>query len=173
MSNYDPLDEKVDLKKILDKLFFSEEDVINANLEQPKLMYAVARYRVQLMRVRMQKEASLKLVRAQAAHKYRKLMRDGKHLTEGAVREKVDSTHDVVKAEHSLDHAVIDEELAKQLFEVFKQRQIAINNIIKAGSNDIAKSLWELENSSKHKRLKDAAAVIKGRYQKKESDSDG
>ena len=170
---YDPLEENVDVKKLLGKLYFVEEDVATANLEQPKLMYSVCRYRVQLMRTRMQLEARLKLTRAKAAYKYRKIKRDGKALTEAAVREKLDTNTEVTSAEKKLDAAVVDEELSKQLFEVFKQRQIAINNIIKSRSNEVARALWDLEHNAKHERLKDAAKIIRGKYHKdKEEESD-
>lgn len=169
---YDPLDEAVDIKKLIDAIYFAEEDVASANLEQAKLMYTVARYRVQLMRRRVRAEATMKLVRSRASYKYRKKNRGGRPLTEGAVRDRLSLNSDVLEAEKKLDQVSVDEELAKQLFEVFKQRQGAINNIVKSRGNDIARELWVLEHSSKHKKLKEASRVIRGKYRSKESESE-
>lgn len=165
--HFDPLADGVDLRKLLDKLYFEEADYRTANLNQPSLMLEVAKYRIQLMRERMRLEAALELIKSKAAYKYRKATRNGKPLTEAGIKEKVAMNKYVHRAQRELDQAVVDEELAKQLFEVFKQRQIAINNIIKANSNAIALELWELEKKASHTKLRESAKVLRGRIDKK------
>jgi len=173
MSHFDPLAQKVHVRKLIEKIEFTEEDVASANLEQPKLAYAAARYRVQMMRKRMQCESHYKLVRAQWAYKYRKYTQNGKPLTNPAVEEKLDKNKFVHKEAQLVDAALIDEELAKQLFDVFKQRQVAINNVIKSRTNDVARNIWLAEKSSQNDRLKDASRLIRGKYKEKEEDEDG
>jgi hypothetical protein len=170
--SFDPLAANVNVRKLLNELYFAEEDYRTANIKQPSLMLEVAKYRIQLMRERMRIEASVELVRSKAAYKYRKSTRNGKPLTEAGIKEKVAMNKYVHRAQRELDHAIVDEELSKQLFEVFKQRQVAINNIIKANSNNIAKDLWELEKKSSHEKLRAAAKVVRGKYSKYEKESE-
>jgi hypothetical protein len=165
-----PLAESVDVRKLLRHLYFAEEDYRTANLEQATYQLTAARYRIDKMRERMRLEAALELLRAKWAYKYRKKTRNGKPLTEAAVKEKLAINKFVHSAQRELNESIIEEELAKQLLEVFKQRQIAINNIIKANSNSIAKELWELEKNASHEKLRAAAKTIRGKYGKKESD---
>lgn len=164
---FDPLAEDVDVRKLLDSIYFAEEDYRTANVKQPNLMLAVARYRIQLMRERMRLEAADSLLRSKWAHKYRKRTLHGKPLTEAGVKEKVGMNKFVHASQRELDHTIVDEELAKQLFEVFKQRQVAINNIVKANSNDIARELWQLEKGASQKRLQEASKIVRGKYKDK------
>lgn len=170
--HYDPLAKSVDLKLLLNSIYFAEEDVGTANLNQPTLMLGVARYRIQMMRERMRLEAADKLERSKRAYKYRKLTRNGKPLTEAGIKEKVEMNKYVHRIARELGEAVVDEELAKQLFEVFKQRGIAINNIIKANSNAIAKELWQLEKGASSEKLKAAAKALRGKYRQKEEEDE-
>jgi Na+/phosphate symporter len=170
--HFDPLSSNVDVRKLLSKLYFAEEDYRTANLEQPSLMLEVAKYRIQLMRSRMTIETADKLLRSKWAYKYRKKTRNGKPLTEAGIKEKVEMNKYVHRSQRELNQVTVDEELAKQLFEVFKQRQVAINNIIKANSNSIAKDLWELEKGSSHEKLRAAAKAVRGKYSKYEKESE-
>jgi hypothetical protein len=170
---FDPLASSVDLKKLLDSIYFAEEDVATANLDQPTLMLAVARYRIQCMRERMRCDSALKLISSQEAYRYRKKTTiNGKALTESGIKEKTGMNKYVHRAQRELDEALVNEELAKQLFEVFKQRAVAINNIIKANSNAIAKELWQLEKGASHAKLRDAAKLVRGKYSKKHEDEE-
>lgn len=170
--HFDPLGGDVNVRKILDSLYFAEEDVATANIDQPSLMLAVARYRIQCMRERMRIEASNKLIRSKWAYKYRKRTRNGKPYTEAGVKEKVEMNKYVHASQRELDEAIVAEELAKQLFEVFKQRQVAINNIIKANSNAIARELWQLEKGASHQKLRDAAKAVRGKFEKKDEEEE-
>jgi hypothetical protein len=169
---FDALADSVDVKKMLSKLYFAEEDYRSANLEQPSLQLMAARYRIQLMRERIRLEAALELVRAKQGWEYRKRTVNGKAITEGGIKEKLGMNKLVHSAQRELDEAIVDEELSKQILEVFKQRQTAINNIIKANSNAIAKELWELEKEGTHKKLKEAAKVVRAKYSKKEDEDE-
>lgn len=168
---FDPLGDNVDVRKLLKSLYFAEEDYQTANLEQPSLMLSVARYRILMMRERMRVEAATELLKARMAHKYRGTTVNGKPRTESAIKEKVGMNKEVYSQQRELNEAIIGEELSKQLFEVFKQRQVAINNIIKARSNDIARDLWALDKGASQEKLKEAARVLRGKLNKhKESE---
>lgn len=170
---FDPLASSVDIKKLLDCIYFAEEDVGTANLDQPTLMLAVARYRVQCMRERMRCESAYKLLASQEAFRYRKKTTiNGKPLTEPGIKEKTGMNKYVHRAQRELDEATVTEELAKQLFEVFKQRGVAINNIIKANSNAIAKELWQLEKGASSEKLRAASKALRGKYRQKEEEDE-
>lgn len=167
---YDALAEDVDVRKLLKNLYFAEEDFSTANLEQPSLQLMAARYRVQCMRERMRLEADLELTRATQGFRYRKKTLHGKPLTEGGVKERLGMNKEVHSKQRELDEAIVTEELSKQLFEVFKQRQVAINNIVKANSNAIAKELYQMEKQGSQEKLRTAAKTLRGKMKVQESD---
>lgn len=160
-------DEKIDVKKLLDNIYFAEEDVVRANLKQAKLMFAVSRYHVQAMRKRMQIKTKLDLVSSQYALHYRRRM-EGKP-TEGAIKERY--APKVYRLVKKLNQALIDEELAKCLYECYKQRQLAIANIFKARNNETARALYKLETESSNKKLRDAAKFARSRFRERDEDA--
>lgn len=171
-NKFDPLDEKVDLAKLLGKIYFVEENVNEANLEQAVLQYTASRYRVQCMRRRLQLDTEYELARSKAARDFRKINRDGKTLTEATIREMVERHPEVNELKKKLDEATVNEELAKHLFEVFKQRQSAIKNVVEVQKNNIARELWKLETHSKNEKLKAAAKVIRSKYRREDEEED-
>ena len=170
-THFDPLEEKVDVEKLLKNIYFAEEDVYRANLTQAKLQYQVARYRVQRMRRRIRLEHELELLKYKFSILFRKKLGRGKPPTEATVKERVAVKPRVVDLQKQLDKAIIDDDLAKQLFEVFKQRQIAIRNIIEARRTETARSLYQLESQAKHKKLQAASKLLREKY-KEEEDED-
>jgi hypothetical protein len=169
---FDPLAESIDVRKLLNSIYFEEADYATANTDQPKLMLGAARYRIQMMRARITEESALNLVKAKMALKYRQRTLNGKPLTEAAIKEKVTTNKYVHRAESSYNNALVDEELAKQLFEVYKQRGNAISNIIKANSNAIARELWQMESKSQSEKLRAAASSVRQKYGKKKHEEE-
>lgn len=168
---YDPLADSVDVRKLLKSLYFAEEDVATANLHQASLMAIAATYRVQCMRDRIRLEAALDLLRSKWAHRYRrKTTVNGKPLTEPGIKEKTGMNKYVHRAQRELDEAIVAEELSKQVLEVFRQRLSAIQTIVKANSNAIAKELWQLEKQGSSEKLRAAAKAVRGKFKHKESE---
>lgn len=168
MSVIEDISEKIDVKKLLNEIYFAEEDVAKANINQAKLMFVVSRYRVQTMRKRLQLEAKLELKRAEYSLLYRRKLSGDKTPTEGSIKERViPKIYPLVKELHQ---AEVDEELAKQLYECYKQRQIAIKNIFDARRNETARNLYDLEATAKHKKLRDAAKLARDKYREREEE---
>jgi hypothetical protein len=121
------LDEPVDLKGLLKKLDFTEEDLIRADLEQPRLYMEASRFRVRLMRKVIQAEAALELVSVGSALRIRKKYRElGKSITESAIKERVANNPDVQDCKKRLGEVEAMEEWAKLLLEAFKMRRDAV-----------------------------------------------
>ena len=81
---------KVNVLRLLDEIYFTEENVKNANLNQARLQLKASRYYVQCKRERLELELTLKNLRARKAIRYRKTLREnGKPPTEGTIKERL------------------------------------------------------------------------------------
>jgi|ERR1019366_3114305 hypothetical protein len=127
------LSEPVDLPGLIDHLDFSEENIIQANREQPQLYLEASRYRVKRMRARIRAESNLDTEKAQASIFLRLKSRNSKDknakLTEPYIKEKVAVSAAVVEARESFDKAQVYEEWSQRLLEAYRQRGHAIQTL--------------------------------------------
>ena len=129
------LAEPVDLARLIEHLDFTEENLIQANREQPALFLEASRYRVKRMRQRITAETLLDTEKAQAGIFFRLKKRNekdkgkGSTLTEAYIKEKVIVDKSVVAAREAFDKATVYEEWARHLLDAYKQRGYAIQNL--------------------------------------------
>jgi len=124
------LDEPVDLSGLIEKLEFTEENIIVANREQSALFLEASRYRVKKMRSRIQAEAQLDAEKAQASIFFRSKKKTSKvNITEGHIKDKVAVDSDVHEARQKYDKAQVYEEWARLLLEAYRQRGHAIKTL--------------------------------------------
>ena len=125
------LEAPVDLRALISKLEFSEEDVARAAREQARLFLEASRYRVLCMRKRMKAEAAYKLLCSQESLKLRRAKRaladkkDKSALTEKFISDRVSVEPNVVQARRQLDLQTVYEEWGKLLVDAYKQRRDA------------------------------------------------
>ncbi len=124
-----PLVGELDLRTLLGRLEFSEENLEQAVLEQAKLFMVAANYRVLKMRQRQQVEGQLKQQTAALALQYRKKARtkNGKRqLTEGYLSDLLAWSPRLGGLKEKTQRAEQLEEYAKLLLEAFRQRRDAL-----------------------------------------------
>lgn len=153
---------QVKLQRLIKKLDFSEEDIEHAAMEQPTLAYEAARYRIQIMRERVQAEMAYeaKVSRYQARYREKKGDNGKRELTEGAVKDKVARLPRIRKLRRKYEMLMVVEEFARSLVFLYNQRLDCIKAVISVrkyeGSADFRK-MAEDEARKKSKKLRDEA----------------
>lgn len=110
---------KVDLKKLIAELDFSQEGVAQAMLNQPKLLLDASYYRVEKMKARLRAEAYLDQARVSAAINARATL---EKVTENGVIEQVGNSPEVIAARKAFDEARAMEEWAKLVIDSYQMR---------------------------------------------------
>lgn len=160
------LKEPVDLDNLIKQLDFAEENLIQANREQPSLFLEASRYRVKRMRVRIQSESEYEMKQSEASIFLRGLKKKAEKgvMTEGYIRDKVRIRPDVVTAREKFDKAQAHEEWSKLLLEAYRQRGSAIKTlaeILGAEANAQARMVRKDLETAGFENLKKA---VKKRY---------
>jgi len=125
------LSQPVNLDDLIEKLDFSEENVIQANREQATLYLEASRYRVKKMRGRIRAESKFEAAKTEAAMILRQKKRSGEKgsITEGYIKDRVATNPHVHSAKRKFEDAVAYEEMAKLLLETYRQRGRAIQTL--------------------------------------------
>jgi hypothetical protein len=175
MISHHPMDDEIDIRKVLKKIDFVEENVKHANLNQPLLQLEVAKYKVQKFRRRVSLETKFNLERARKAIRFRRSHNEGKTkaITEPALKALLDRDAELYQLQKKVNRAIVEEEFAKQLFEVFKQRQSAIKIVAEFRKLETAKSLIDAEKEMQVEKHKRAVKMLRENYHKQKEDEDG
>ena len=117
----------VTLEDLLDRLSFSEENVQSAVLEQAKLFFSAADYRIKKMRKYQEAKARLEQIRIHESLKLREKNsnpeKGKKALTEKYLSDLVEQKQIIKEARAQLDQSERLEEWAKLLLEAYRQRR--------------------------------------------------
>ena len=123
-----PLIGEVELKDLLERLAFAQEEVQDAALEQAKLFMAAATYRVKKMKKRQEAEAALDDIRTSRSIQLRaKYVASGKKgVTEKYLTDMIDGNAVVREARNLALEARREEEWAKLLLDAYEHRRSSI-----------------------------------------------
>lgn len=137
----------IDVPDLVQQLEFAEEDITRATREQASLFLQAARYRIQTLRRKIQKESAYESVCSQVSIKLRQAKRaadDKNKPTESAIKNRINVDPSVVAARREFERTIVYEEFAKLLVEAFRQRRDAcriLAEIMGAESNAHARAL--------------------------------
>ena len=164
------LEQKVNLDWLLSKVPLREEELIEAALEQPKLILASGMVRVNAFHKRTLYENRYSLYQAQAGLRLRRIRDAGgkKEFTEGAVKERIQLQPKVQKVRRRLDKALAEEEMGKLLQEVFRQRSDSLRVIVNAGK--VSVHAKELAMLRANKSLGKAVSRIRDKWNKNDDE---
>lgn len=121
------LKDPVDVYGLIESLDFTEENLVEACLQQGKLFLEASRYRVKKMRRKIEAKAKLEAAETRVSLHYRIKKQKGTRgsMTEGYIRDRVGTHPDVLSAKKKLGEAVVAEEWAEALLEAYKMRDSA------------------------------------------------
>jgi uridine phosphorylase len=121
----------VKIDELIEKLDFSEENVVQANREQASLFLEASRYRVKKMRARIRTESAFETAKTTAAmflRKKKKVAEKGT-ITEGFIRDQVATNPSVIETRKQFEDAQVYEEWSKSLVAAYSQRAHAIRTL--------------------------------------------
>lgn len=127
-----PIVGEVDVKDLLSRLAFAEEDTQRAALEQAKLFMAAATYRIRRMKERQQSDAAYDDIRTEKSIRLRVKGSGGakKGFTEKSLTELVDRDPAVKEARDAALAAKRREEWAKLLLDAYEHRRSTIKVLV-------------------------------------------
>jgi hypothetical protein len=168
------LDAEVQLKKLLVKLDFSDEDITRAAVETPSLYLSAGRFRVQKMRLRLKALHRLDIAAAEAGLRIRKEKDSkGKKLyTEPQVKEKIVLSPEVRMKRKRLDRAYEEEEFGKLLVDAFRYRKDVVRMIV---DGNLAEGAGELRNAKENmvrSDMKEMGKKVRNKYRRTYQDED-
>lgn len=119
---------EVELEDLLARLYFPEEEIQQAVLEQAKLFLAAADYRVKKMKSRQDAAYALDRLRAgyslQVRKKFAAANVGGKrNVTEGQIKDTLERVEAINSAQEALGSAEALEEWSKLVLEAYRQRR--------------------------------------------------
>lgn len=127
MKRQTPISEVDDL---IERLGFTPESAVEAAVAQPGLYYRAAKYRVSKMHARVDAEARYESIEAAEDLRLRKQSKEsGDKLTEKHFTNLVLTNAKVQEALRVLHEARVEEEVAKELLEAYKQRQYCLRTV--------------------------------------------
>jgi hypothetical protein len=168
MSNIldDYLNKEVDLKQLVKKIDFTDEEVEDAAAEHPKLFLRVARFRVQKMRDRVEAELAYEARLAKLGSKYRerKDEKGKRKLTEGPVSAKVQLDPKIGSLKRRMEMSHVHEKFAELLVTTYHKREFAIKIIMDARWAEVGKALKVMKEEGAKKMSKKLQEEVRSRY---------
>ena len=162
------LEGNLSIDQILELIDFEDEEVEHAARTLPKLFLEAARYRIRVLRKRQDMEQKLDAAKVDAAIYARTEAADsGTKITEGMVKEAVDSNDEVRAQSAAVAKYRSLEEFAKLVVECFRYKKSAIQVVASlAGAEAAVERYFDAVQSKEGlKNLRDRA---RERYEKKD-----
>lgn len=176
MSNIldDYLNKEVDLKELVKKIDFTDEEVEDAAAEHPKLFLRVSRFRVQKMRDRVEAELAYeaRLAKLGSHYRERKDEKGKRKLTEGAVSAKVQLDSKISKLKRTMEMAHVYEKFAELLVTTYHKREFAIKIIMDARWAEAGKALKVMKEEGAKRMTRKLQEEVRSRYREGRSSDD-
>lgn len=151
-------------KDLLGQLPVLDENILAEAVRQPLLFVEAARYRVQKMRKRALAGAKLEAERARIALKIRnKKNAQGDKMTEGALKERLETSPLIQNLRRASDAAYEEEEWAKLILEAYRQRNSAIKVVAEAETYEGHREGAVIERGEQHRKLVASARRLRER----------
>jgi hypothetical protein len=163
------LEKSVDVKRLVDKLFFSADDLETAALKQPTLYLEAGRFRAQssleLSRLKRKLAKTLGV-------KGLKIRHNSKGLTETAIKSRLSTSHTIQDLQKRVDDFGIYEEFAKQLTESYKERLMVIAILSRLKASEISSELRHVKNAEQVDSMRKRAHKVRKSFEELGDDDD-
>ena len=173
-NDFDLLSTPVDVKKLVGKLAFDEDGLEEAAMENAKLLFEAARYRVMKMRRSAKLKFAYETVYAEQRARGRKRKNDGEGRgpTESAIADAAMSSEEVQELRQKMDEANAQEELSKSLLECFRVRRDMIKAIATIRASEISAELRDVRENLKRDELDKVKANMRRQVDSMNEDDD-
>lgn len=126
---------RVNVRRLIKRLAFTEETAVDAALSQAKLYKSAAVYRVQKLAQRVNAETNYDMTKAQVANIKRARI-DKKNRTETEIKDLVARNPKCRAALEEFNQATIEEQFAKMLVDSYDQRMQSLHVVAKLVAGD-------------------------------------
>jgi hypothetical protein len=161
------LDQPVDIKRLVDKLYFREDDLETAALKQPKLYLESGRLRAQTsleskrLKRKLEKEIGIRSL---------KIRQKSDVKTEGAVKSRLSRSHTIQSLQQRVDSSEVYEEFAKQLTEAFKERLMVLAILSRLKASEISSEIRKVKNAETVDTMRKRAHKVRKHFEELEGD---
>jgi len=157
----------VDVRKLIDKLAFDLDDLEVASLEQPRLRLRAGRLQSQMLLRKLELKGKVAAIVGQKSIHIRH--KHGNSYTATAIKNELGYDRDVRHAQRKLDEAEALESYAKDLTECFKERSMALSNLIRLRSSEISSELRAAKGQAEVNELREKARRMRDRLETEEA----
>lgn len=157
------LSQPVNVFKLIDRLAFDLDDLETAALDQPRLRLRAGRLQVQMMLRKLELKRDLAAMIGQKSIAIRH--KHGNNYTATAIKNELGYNHHVKRAQKKLDEAEALESYASDLTECFKDRSMALSNLIKLRSSEVSSELRSVKGRAEVDALREKARRMRDRYE--------
>ena len=161
------LERPVDVKKLVDRLFFAEDNLEKAATYQPTLQLEVGRLRFQTMIKKSSLKRRLAKITGERGLKIRK---HDEIKTEGAVKGKLALDPEVMHMQKKFDMAEAYDVFAEGLRETVKERLMAIGIIAKLRSSEMSAEIRSAQGEEVVEKMRKKARDARKRFEELEEE---
>lgn len=163
------LERPVDVKRLVDKLFFNADDLETAALKQPTLYLEAGRFRAQssleLSRLKRKLAKTLGI-------KSLKIRQGRTGLTETAIKSRLSTSHTIQSIQKRVDESEVYEEFAKQLTESYKERLMVLAILSRLKASEISSEIRKVKNAETVDAMRKKAHKVRKHFRELEGDED-
>jgi hypothetical protein len=166
--------EPVNIRKLVAKLSFDEDGLEEAAMENAKLLFEAARYRVKKMRRSAKSKFAYETAFAELRTKgrQRKTKGEGRGPTESAIADEALADETVQQLKTAMDDANAQEELSKSLLECYRVRRDMIKAIATIRASEISAELREVRENLKRDELDKEKSAMRQRVSELNAEED-
>lgn len=159
----------VDVKRLIDKLGFDLDGLEEAAMDQPRLRLKAGRLKVQMILHKAQLKRHLSAVIGKKSIHIRR--KHGNSYTATAIRNELGYDKDVRRAQKQFDIADALETFATDLTESYKERSMALLNLVKLRNSEVASELRAVKGRAEVEGLLSKAKKLRDSYEEIEDDN--
>lgn len=163
------LEQPVDIRKLVDKLFFNLDALEIAAQKQPKLFLETGKFRAQTSLKRAAYKRRLARIIGKKSLKIRQT-RTG--LTETAIKNRLALDNKVQHIQKSLDNYEVYEEFAKNLSEAYKERLMVLLVLAKIRASEISSDLRSAMSEEQVDKMRKKANKVRRAFEELEDNDD-
>ncbi len=152
-----------EVRKLVEALDFSEQDLRGAIYLQPKLFLQASSYRVKKMRSYIEAKALLRSAEARSALFFREKFADEK-ITESKVKDLTVVAKIVQAAQAKVDEARVSDKWAELLLDAFSARGHACRELVEIMGMESALAVREEREKREHLGMKKLAKDVETKY---------
>lgn len=159
----------VDVKKLVDGLFFDIDDLEMAGLKQPKLFLESGRFRAQMA---MQLASYKRKMSRLTGKKSLKIRKSHNGLTETAIKTRLSMNSEIQSLQKQCDNFEVYEDFAKDLREAYKERLMVIAVLARLRGSEMSSELRQVKSEEDMDRLRRRAKKVREKFDDLGDDND-